>query len=83
MLDSIDIGNHVVLLVHYVGDHGVIRVRLGEGTGGVVGQAPHVVILVIDPVSALLKKCTIFKNELNQCINLMHLISAIFKKCTN
>ena len=47
MLDSIDIGNHVVLLVHYVGDHGVIRVRIGEGTSGVVGRAPLVIIQLI------------------------------------
>ena len=50
VLDSIDEWNHVVLYVHYVGDHGVLRVRLDEGTSGVVRQAPHVVILVVDPI---------------------------------
>ena len=61
VLDSINVGYHVVFNVDDVGDHVVLGVWLDKGTCAVVGQAPHVVIFIIHPI--IINRFVMFRVE--------------------
>ena len=43
------VGYHVILFVHNIGDHAVLGVWLGDRTSKVVGQTPHLILIIVDP----------------------------------
>ena len=49
MLDSIDVGNHVVLIIHDVHPHVILRLRLGKRARVIIWQAPHFIFIIKSP----------------------------------